>query len=494
MRRLAAAWLAERRARRLGRAGRSCASTSCRVVARRGRPAVSPPAGGVLMALARTWRWRLPGVHGQLVEVEADLSAGLPGMAFTGLADSRSSSRATGSGPRSATPVSGGPIARSPSRCCPPMSARSARASTSRWRWRCSAAPARSGQPSPTRPGSPSRLDGRLRPVRGVLPSVVAASAAGVRRVVVAPRQRRRGGAGRGGRRAAAGDLRRGRRLAARRRPGPATADDPGRRTGLRPGRTSPTSPVRRRPSGRSRSRRPGGHHLTSRRAGRRQDDARRAAPGLLPELDDAAALEVTAVHSVAGLLGAPARFCVAPPLQAPHHTASVAALVGGGTHLARPGAISLAHHGVLFLDEAPEFSPQALDALRQPLESGAVVCTAAAAPCATRPGSSSSWPRIRARAAAGRAIAPARPGPTPLPAAYPGRCSIASTSGSGRSGAARGTVRRTGARDAARWWRGAGCTRPARPRQRGPARGNGLNVSAGLGCCAAPRWRSGAA
>ena len=62
------------------------------------------------------------------------------------------------------------------------------------------------------------------------------------------------------------------------------------------------------------------------------------------------------------------------PPLQAPHHTASVAALVGGGSHLARPGAISLAHHGVLFLDEAPEFSPRALDALRQPLESGYVV------------------------------------------------------------------------------------------------------------------------
>ncbi len=96
--------------------------------------------------------------------------------------------------------------------------------------------------------------------------------------------------------------------------------------------------------------------------------------PGLLPLLDDRASMEVTAIHSVAGLLSERPHLVRRPPMQAPHHTASVAALVGGGSHLARPGAISLAHHGVLFLDEAPEFSPRALDALRQPLESGSVV------------------------------------------------------------------------------------------------------------------------
>ena len=96
--------------------------------------------------------------------------------------------------------------------------------------------------------------------------------------------------------------------------------------------------------------------------------------PGLLPRLDERASLEVTAVHSVAGLLGERAHLVRHPPLQAPHHTASTAALVGGGSSLARPGAITLAHHGVLFLDEAPEFAPHALDALRQPLEKGYVV------------------------------------------------------------------------------------------------------------------------
>jgi magnesium chelatase family protein len=93
--------------------------------------------------------------------------------------------------------------------------------------------------------------------------------------------------------------------------------------------------------------------------------------PSILPPLDDAAALEVTALHSIAGVLPATPSLIRRPPFQAPHHTASAPALVGGGSGLARPGALSLAHHGVLFLDEAPEFRPYALNALRQPLEDG---------------------------------------------------------------------------------------------------------------------------
>jgi magnesium chelatase family protein len=81
----------------------------------------------------------------------------------------------------------------------------------------------------------------------------------------------------------------------------------------------------------------------------------------------------VTALYSIAGTLPAGAPLLRRPPLQAPHHSASVPALVGGGSGLARPGALSLAHRGVLFLDEAPEFSPRALESLRQPLEQGAV-------------------------------------------------------------------------------------------------------------------------
>jgi magnesium chelatase family protein len=96
--------------------------------------------------------------------------------------------------------------------------------------------------------------------------------------------------------------------------------------------------------------------------------------PSILPPLDDAAALEVTALHSIAGVLPAVPRLIRRPPFQAPHHTCSAPALVGGGSGLARPGALSLAHHGVLFLDEAAELRPYALNALRQPLENGYVI------------------------------------------------------------------------------------------------------------------------
>lgn len=94
--------------------------------------------------------------------------------------------------------------------------------------------------------------------------------------------------------------------------------------------------------------------------------------PGLLPDLDDADALTATAVHSLSGTLAAP-RLLRRPPFEAPHHTASVSAVVGGGTGLPRPGAASRAHAGVLFLDECPEFRRGVLDALRQPLEQGVV-------------------------------------------------------------------------------------------------------------------------
>jgi magnesium chelatase family protein len=96
--------------------------------------------------------------------------------------------------------------------------------------------------------------------------------------------------------------------------------------------------------------------------------------PTILPRLDAAAALEVTSIHSVAGTLGPGTGLVSEPPFCAPHHTASKAAIVGGGSGLIRPGAASLAHRGVLFLDEAPEFGRDVLDALRQPLEAGEVV------------------------------------------------------------------------------------------------------------------------
>ena len=95
--------------------------------------------------------------------------------------------------------------------------------------------------------------------------------------------------------------------------------------------------------------------------------------PGILPDLDHSESLEVSAIHSLAGL---PMHdgLIVRPPYADPHHSASLASVVGGGARMALPGSISRAHRGILFLDEAPEFPPRVLEALRVPLESGRVV------------------------------------------------------------------------------------------------------------------------
>lgn len=115
-----------------------------------------------------------------------------------------------------------------------------------------------------------------------------------------------------------------------------------------------------------------GGHHLLMNGppgAGKSMLAAR--LPSILPPLNPKELLEVSMIHSVAGLLTEGA-LTDRRPFRAPHHSASMAALTGGGLH-ARPGEVSLAHNGVLFLDELPEFAPQALDSLRQPIETGEV-------------------------------------------------------------------------------------------------------------------------
>jgi magnesium chelatase family protein len=95
--------------------------------------------------------------------------------------------------------------------------------------------------------------------------------------------------------------------------------------------------------------------------------------PGILPELDDEAAMEVTAIHSLSSHPSATRELVRRPPFENPHHTATQAAIIGGGQGIPRPGAASRAHRGVLFLDEAPEFESRVLDSLRQPLEGGEV-------------------------------------------------------------------------------------------------------------------------
>jgi magnesium chelatase family protein len=117
-----------------------------------------------------------------------------------------------------------------------------------------------------------------------------------------------------------------------------------------------------------------GGHHLLlAGPPGAGKTMLAERLPGILPPLDAAESMEVTAIHSVLGVLGDDVRLLTRPPFVAPHHGASMAAVIGGGSGRVRPGAITQAHRGVLFLDETPEFDKAVLQSLRTPLERGTV-------------------------------------------------------------------------------------------------------------------------
>ncbi|MEV6316422.1 YifB family Mg chelatase-like AAA ATPase [Streptomyces sp. NPDC051776] len=239
-------------------------------------------------------------------------------------------------------------------------------------------------------------LDGRVRPVRGVLPAVLAAADAGYRQVVVPERTAAEAALVPG---VSVLGVRSLRQLIAvltdetvpeeeeirdDGRPDPMLAGlilpGAGTGAGLLRSETGP-EPDLADVAGQAGPRlalevaAAGGHHIFLKGPpGAGKTMLAERLPGILPPLTREEALEVTAVHSVAGLLPPGRPLVESVPYCAPHHSATMPSLVGGGNGLPRPGAVSLAHRGVLFLDEAPEFSSRVLDALRQPLESGHVV------------------------------------------------------------------------------------------------------------------------
>jgi magnesium chelatase family protein len=332
----------------------------------------------VRVALARAYAVGLVGLHGHVVEVEADLAAGLPGLTVIGLPDAALAEARDRV--RAAIVNSGQPwpqrritLALSPAAVPKRGSAFDlALAAAVLAAAGCLPADALRDTVLVGELG----LDGRVRPVPGVLPAVLTAARAGIGRVVVPLENLAEARLLPGAQARGVGSLRdlvalltgepydepvRPARPVTSVEPGPDMLDVAGQALG----RTAVEVAAA------------GGHHaLLLGPPGSGKTMLAERMPGLLPPLDLDAALEVTAVHSVAAALPHDEPLITRPPFQDPHHTATTAAIVGGGSGIARPGAASLAHRGVLFLDEAPEFSPRVLDALRQPLESGRLSIT----------------------------------------------------------------------------------------------------------------------
>jgi magnesium chelatase family protein len=327
------------------------------------------------MSLASAWAVALHGVDGVLVEIEAHISPGLPGLHMVGLPDTalseardRVRAAVLNSGER--WPPRRMTLALSPATL--PKGGSSYDLSLA-----CALLAADGRIPAQRLHGlvliGELALDGRLRPVRGVLPAVLAARQVGIAQVVVPADSLAEASLVEGVQVYGATCLQEALRwlrnpAAELARPGPrrpappAAVPDLGDVLGQGDARWAVEVAAA------------GGHHLLlTGPPGTGKTMLAQRMVGLLPALTNSEALEVTAVHSVAGLLAPETPLITVPPFVAPHHTSSVAALVGGGSGLAKPGAVSQAHRGVLFLDEVAEFGARSLEALRTPLEDGEV-------------------------------------------------------------------------------------------------------------------------
>ena len=342
------------------------------------------------MTVARTWSVGLAGMRGAMVEIEVDIAQGVPGVSLVGLPDavvrqSVDRVRAAVANSGATFPLRKVTIGLSPASMPKQGSG-----------FDLAIAVGVLGAAEVVAPDclddlvflGELGLDGAVRGIRGVLPAVLEAARAGRRRVVVPEANADEAALVDGVEVLPAACLReviahlRGRRLLRRHQrreppaapPGPDLRDVVGQASGRRAVEVAAA----------------GGHNLLmSGPPGAGKTMLAERLPGLLPPLDEQAALEVTAIHSIAGTLPAGAPLLTRPTFEAPHHSASMAALVGGGSGVVRPGALSRAHRGVLFLDEAPEFTAVVLNALRQPLEHGVITIDRAAGsatyPCRTQ-------------------------------------------------------------------------------------------------------------
>ncbi|GAA5030098.1 YifB family Mg chelatase-like AAA ATPase [Microbacterium fluvii] len=335
------------------------------------------------MSVARTWSVALAGVEGTMVEVEASQSNATPELRIIGLPDKALGE--AGHRVRSACANRGLPLPRrkvtinlSPASLPKQGSAFDLAIAIAAVATELTMAAERLAE---TVHLGELGLDGRLRAVPGVLPAVVAAAAAGFRRVVVPVANVAEAELVAGIEVQGAATL----SEVARSHGAIVDVDEPPAAPEAAPDEPAPPPPPdlaevigQREAVEALVTAAAGGHHLLMcGPPGAGKTMLAQRLPGILPDLDDAAALTAASIRS---LTGVPVTSLErTPPFEAPHHSASIAALVGGGSRGVRPGAIVRASEGVLFLDEAGEFAASALDALRQPLESGRIVIHRAA-------------------------------------------------------------------------------------------------------------------
>ncbi len=332
------------------------------------------------MSLGRTRGVALQGIEGALVEVEADLEQGLPKIMFSGLPDAacrQAPDRITAAAMNSGVPIP-------KRRLTVNLSPASIPKVGSGWDLPIAIAVLAAAEVFKAHVVDgivhvgELGLDGSIRPVRGVLPVALTAARLGVTQIVVPAANAAEAALVPGISVVPAGHLRdlvaRYQAMGRGEQPAdividaatvPADAVVPDLRDVV--GQDEARLALEIAAAGR--------HHLfLSGPPGAGKTMLAERLPSLLPDLEPEQALEVTAIHSVLGALPKSGALIERPPFVAPHHGASMPAIVGGGSGFIRPGAISAAHHGVLFLDEAPEFRPGVLQALRQPVESGEVV------------------------------------------------------------------------------------------------------------------------